>query len=199
MAEKENVILEREYIVPLRKRWIMKPYHNRVPAAIKELKEFVARHMKVENRDCRKVKLDNWLNVEMWQHSIRKPLSKVKIRAKKLDNGNVKVELAEIPEYWKFKIEKEKKMKEEGEKTKKQKAEAKALEESKKKADEEAKKDIAEEGKEKKDKETQKEDKKSEEAVNIQNAEIKHKESKHGASFPKVKQQKHQNRKALEK
>jgi ribosomal protein L31E len=197
MAEKETVILEREYIVPLRHRWIRKAYYRRTPAAIKELKEFVARHMKVEDRDCRKVKLDKWLNVEMWQHSIRKPLSKIKIKAKKLDNGDVKVELAEVPEYWKFKIEKEKKNREDSEKIKKEKAEQKkAVEEMQKKADEEAKKEIS---KEKEDKKNEKEDEKGSEQVDIKNAEVKHIESKHVDKFPKAKNKQSINRKAMER
>ena len=178
MVEKENIILEREYIVPLRKKWIKKPYHRRTNAAIKGLKEFIARHMKVEERDLRKVKLDKWLNVEMWQKSIRKPLNKIKIKAKKLDSGIVRVELAEIPEYWKFKIEKEKKMKEEGEKVRKEREEKKKeLEEQAKKTEEEVKKEI----------ESEKE--KAEEQKDIEKAEIKHKETKHEIKIQKVKKQ----------
>jgi ribosomal protein L31E len=198
--KKENIILEREYIVPLRHRWIKKAYYRRTPVAIKELKEFIARHMKVEDRDTRKVKLDKWLNVEMWQRSIRKPLNKVRVKAKKLDNGNVKVELVEIPEYWKFKIEKEKRSLEEGEKIRKEKeAKKKEIEEATKKAEEEAKKEIDKE-KQEKDKKTEKEDKKSEEQANIEKAKVEHKEAKHNkANYPKVNQQKHLHRKALEK
>lgn len=200
--KKENIILEREYIVPLRKRWIKKAYYVRTNAAIKELKEFIARHMKVEDRDVRKVKLDKWLNVEMWQRSIRKPLSKVRVRAKKLDNGNVKVELAEIPGYWKFKIEKEKKILEEGEKVAKEKAEKKKemeekLKKEQEKVEEETKKEIEKE-KQEKNKETKKEDEKSGEKTNIEKAEIKHKEVKHAGKMPKTKKTQPM-RKALQK
>jgi len=197
--EKENIILEREYIVPLRKRWIRKAYYKRTNAAVKELKEFVARHMRVEDRDTRKVKLDKWLNVEMWQRSIRKPLSKIKVKVKKLESGIVKVELAEVPEYWKFKIEKEKKMLEEGEKIAKEKdAKKKEMEEKLKKeqekAESEAKKEIDEEKKEV----IVKEKEKSEEESNIQKAEIKHKEAKHAGKMPNVKKTQPM-RKALQK
>lgn len=109
MAEKEDkIILEREYIVPLRKKFINTPQYKRTPKAIKALKQFIAKHMKVEDRDLRKVKLDKYVNEEMWMCGIRKPLAKIKVKVKKFDSGIVSVELAEIPQFLKFKIDKEK-------------------------------------------------------------------------------------------
>ncbi|MEM3405786.1 MAG: 50S ribosomal protein L31e [Candidatus Pacearchaeota archaeon] len=185
----ENIILEREYIVNLRKYWIKKAYYKRINAAIKGLKKFVARHMRVEDRDIKKVKLDKWLNVEIWKRSRKKPPAKIKIKAKKLDSGIVKVELAEIPEYWKYRIEKEKKILEEGEKIRKEKEEKKKeLEEKAKeelrKAEEEAKEEIEKE--------------KAEEIAKIEEAKEKHKEIKHEAKVSKIKKQP-VTRKALQK
>jgi len=109
MAEKEDkVVLEREYIVPLRREWSKVPDYRRTARALKALKQFIAKHMKVEERDTKKVKIDRYLNEELWIHGIRRPLIKVKVKAKKYDSGIVKVELAEIPQYLKFKIDKDK-------------------------------------------------------------------------------------------
>jgi len=115
MAEKEDkIVIEREYIVPLRKKWLNSPEYKRVPKAMKALKEFLARHMKIYDRDLKKIKIDKYLNNEMWMRSIRKPLAKIKVKARKFESGIVKVELAEIPEFIKWKIEKDKKRLETG-------------------------------------------------------------------------------------
>jgi len=113
MAEKikeDKIILEREYIVPLRKKFINTPQYKRTPKAVKALKEFIAKHMKVEARDVNKVKLDNYLNLEMWHRSIRKPLAKIKVKAKKFDSGIVTVELVDIPTVLQFKMDRAKKL-----------------------------------------------------------------------------------------
>lgn len=141
MAKKEKepqITLTREYIVPLRREWMKVAYYKRAARAIKALKKFIAKHMKVEERDLRKVKLDKWLNNEIWYRGIRKPLHKVKVKAEKYNNGIVKVSLAEIPEILKFKIDREKKLKEAGEKIKAEKKEEKK-EEIKEKTEEEKK------------------------------------------------------------
>ncbi|MEK6835469.1 MAG: hypothetical protein AABX55_00395, partial [Nanoarchaeota archaeon] len=44
------------------------------------LKEFIARHMKVENRDLNKVKIDKDLNQFMWARGIRKHPHKIKVK-----------------------------------------------------------------------------------------------------------------------
>src|SRR3989344_2032067 len=49
--------LEREYVVPLRRAWLHVPHYNRTSKAIKTIKKFIAKHMKVEDRDPNKVKL----------------------------------------------------------------------------------------------------------------------------------------------
>ncbi|MBM3233553.1 50S ribosomal protein L31e [Candidatus Pacearchaeota archaeon] len=109
-AEKEDkIVLEREYVVPLRKKWLNSPEYKRVNKAMKALKQFLVRHMKIYDRDLKKIKIDKYLNEEMWMRSIRKPMNKIKIKAKKFESGIVKAELAEIPEFIKWKIEKEKK------------------------------------------------------------------------------------------
>lgn len=111
-AEKqEKIELEREYVIPVRKRILKVPRYKRAKRAVKTIKEFLAKHMKVGGRDIRKVKIDIALNNEVWFRGIKKPLTKIKVKAKKI-NGIVYAELAEIPEVVKFKLEKEKKFKE---------------------------------------------------------------------------------------
>jgi large subunit ribosomal protein L31e len=119
--KEETVVLEREYVVPLRRKCINTPQYKRTPKAIKTLKEFIAKHMKVFERDTDNVRLDKNLNLEIWQRGIRKPMTKVKVKAKKYDSGIVRVELSEIPQYLKWKIDKEKKMFEEGKEMKNEK------------------------------------------------------------------------------
>ncbi|MDD5193535.1 MAG: hypothetical protein PHF67_03025 [Candidatus Nanoarchaeia archaeon] len=104
-----KIILEREYIVPLRRGWLKVAKFKRANRAVKELKKFLARHMKVYDRDLRKIKLDVVLNNELRFRGMKKPLPKVHVKAKKMDDGNVIVELVKIPEHIKFaKIREEK-------------------------------------------------------------------------------------------
>ena len=107
----EKPELEREYVIPIRKRILKVPRYKRAKKAIKTIKEFIAKHMKVEDRDLRKVKIDNTLNNEVWFRGIKKPLTKVKVKAKKIA-GIVYVELVEIPKVVEFKLKRQAKFKE---------------------------------------------------------------------------------------
>lgn len=109
-SEKREDVLERVYVVPMRRGFLKVPEYKRAKKAVKTLKEFLAKHMKVENRDISKVKVDIYLNNEIWFRGIKKPLNKVKVKARKVD-GIVHAELAEIPEAVKFKKQKDDKKK----------------------------------------------------------------------------------------
>ena len=137
--EEEKVILEREYIIPLRRKCLKTARYRRAKKAIRVLKEFLARHMKVEERDLNKIKIDKWLNNEIWFRGIKNPPAKIKVKAKKFDSGVVEAELAEFPEKIKWKIEKEKKL-EKAEK-KLEKAEKKEVQEKEKNTEEKAEKE----------------------------------------------------------
>ena len=106
MAKKKEaepkVVLEREYIVPLRKGWLKVPKYKRASKAVKTLKQFIAKHMKVYDRDTRKIKIEQILNNEIRFRGMKKPLAKIKVRAVKYDNDIVRVELVNIPEKIKF-------------------------------------------------------------------------------------------------
>jgi large subunit ribosomal protein L31e len=102
--------LEREYTVPLRSGFLKVPRYKRAKKAIKTLKEFLAKHMRVANRDLRKVKLDMYLNNEIWFRGIKKPLHKIKVKAVK-HNGIVTATLVDVPEVVSFAIARETKRK----------------------------------------------------------------------------------------
>tara|TARA_Y100000034_G_C6868425_1_gene396044 strand:- start:828 stop:1406 length:579 start_codon:yes stop_codon:yes gene_type:complete len=123
-----KVELEREYIVPLRKGWLKVPEYKRANKALKTLKEFIAKHMKIYDRDLRKIKVDNLLNNEIRFKGMRKPLSKIKVKAKRFDDGIVRVELVNIPTHVKFEKLREEKKKTELEKKTKAKAVAQPVE-----------------------------------------------------------------------
>jgi|SRR3989344_6324610 len=99
MAEAKS--LEREYIIPLRRVWLKAPEYERGRKAIKAIKEFIAKHMKVADRDLKKVKLDVFLNNEIWFRGKANPPAKVKVKATKI-NDIVKVEFVETPQHVKF-------------------------------------------------------------------------------------------------
>ena len=88
MADKEaKKVLEREYIVPLRKGWLKVPEYKRANKAVKTLKEFLARHMKIYNNDLRNIKLDIDLNNEIRFRGMKKPPAKIKVKAVKFEDG----------------------------------------------------------------------------------------------------------------
>lgn len=121
MAEKEKpkeeskIILEREYMVPLRSEWLKVPEYKRANKAVKALKEFIARHMKIYDRDLRKVKIDILVNNEIRFKGIRKPLPRIKVKALKYEDGTVGVKLVEVPKHIEFKVAREAKKAEERE------------------------------------------------------------------------------------
>jgi len=158
MAETKTeakIELEREYVIPLRKQILKVPRYKRAKKAIRTIKEFLAKHMKVEYRDLNKVKIDRYLNQEIWFRGIKNPPVKIKVRAIKR-NGIVEVKLAEIPEKVKWDMKRDEKKKEADKKQiteikKKEKAEegikeGRAGDEKKEEDKEEDKKSVVEAG-----------------------------------------------------
>jgi len=94
------------------------------------------------------VKIDGYLNNEIWFRGIKKPMGKIKVRARKID-GIVYVELAEIPDVVKFVKSREEKRKLAAEKIKpkKVKAEKEVVDEDKDKDGVDDKKEEAEDKK----------------------------------------------------
>jgi large subunit ribosomal protein L31e len=108
-SETKTEEIEREYVIPLRAEWKKVPKYKRAAKAIKAIKEFLARHMKVYDRNLNKIKIDGYLNEFVWFRGIKKPPAKIKVKVVKKDE-NVHVELAELPEKLKFKKAREEKL-----------------------------------------------------------------------------------------
>jgi large subunit ribosomal protein L31e len=144
--------IEREYTIPLRKQIGKVPRYRKTEKAVKAVKEFLVRHMKIYDRDLSKIKLDKYLNELLWLRGIRNPPHQVKVRAIK-EGDIVKVEAVDLPQNLKFKKIREerteKKASEVGEKKKAEKKEEKT-EEPKEGAEKEEDKEKKEEMKEKK-------------------------------------------------
>jgi large subunit ribosomal protein L31e len=142
MAEDKTrkVILEREYIVPLREGWLKAPRYKRGKKAVKILKEFMVRHMKIYDRDLNKVRIDVLLNNEILFRGMKTPPSRIKVRAIKYEDGIVDVKLVNIPKHIEFELAR--KAKKESEKVKATKEEVKK--EEKKQESAEKKEDIKE-------------------------------------------------------
>lgn len=189
MAKKTEVKtekLEREYIIPLREKGRPVPRYKKTPKAIKTIKEFLVRHMKIYDRDLNKIKIDKYLNEMIWARGIKKPPIKIKVRA--IKEGNIiRVELIEIPNKLRFKRLREEKREQKAEeigKKKKEKVEKEEKPEEAKKTEEEIKEE--------------KEKVKAGEEAGKQIEKAAAKQMKHQAGG-KTKQPKRQIRKALEK
>ena len=83
--------IERVITVPL-KATKMAPRSRRAKRAVKEVREFIARHMKAEED---KVWIDTKLNEKLWERGIQNPPSRISVKATKFDDGTVEVTLSE--------------------------------------------------------------------------------------------------------
>jgi large subunit ribosomal protein L31e len=101
--EEEGIVEERIYTVPLSRAWIM-PANKRAPRAVRILKSFITKHMKVgvqketeseEEEEPGKLVVSNEVNLRIWSRGIEKPPRKIRVRAAKDKEGNVTVYLAE--------------------------------------------------------------------------------------------------------
>lgn len=117
--------IEREYIIPLRREWNKVARYRRAEKAITAIRKFLVRHMKIRDRDRSKIKIDKYLNEEIWFKGIKNPPAKIKVKAIK-EGDIVRVELVDYSEKAKFKKAREEKVVKEGaEKSKKKKKETK--------------------------------------------------------------------------
>ena len=101
MADTKTQSFEREYIIPLRRVWLRVPKYERTGKSIKAIKQFIAKHMKVPERDLDKVKLDVYFNNDLWFRGRAHPPAKIKVKAIK-EGDIVKVTFAETPKYVSF-------------------------------------------------------------------------------------------------
>ncbi|MFA5953825.1 MAG: 50S ribosomal protein L31e [Candidatus Pacearchaeota archaeon] len=105
MKKEENKqTVEREYIIPLREKCRPVPRYKKTPKAVKTVKEFLVRHMKIRDRDLRKIRIDSDLNEILWFRGIKNPPHKIKVKAIKDSKEEiVRVYAVDVPNKIKFK------------------------------------------------------------------------------------------------
>jgi large subunit ribosomal protein L31e len=93
--------LERVFTIPLTVTKQV-PRTKRAPRAIKEIKEYVRRHMTEkssgaeEDEETKKeVWIDYRLNEHLWSNGIENPPSKVRVKAIRFEDGLIEVSLPE--------------------------------------------------------------------------------------------------------
>jgi large subunit ribosomal protein L31e len=99
----EDIVEEKFYTIPLRRAWIMPP-RKRAPRAIRIIKSFVEKHMKIgvkkeeeetEEEKEERLIISSELNERIWLRGIEKPPRKIKVRVVKDSEGIVTVYPAE--------------------------------------------------------------------------------------------------------
>jgi large subunit ribosomal protein L31e len=82
--EEIEVVEEKVYTIPLRHVWVVTPRGKRAPRAVRDVRNYVARHMKSDE-----VAVSNEINSAIWSRSINKPPRKITVRAVKDKEGKV--------------------------------------------------------------------------------------------------------------
>ena len=96
----EDIVEEKFYTIPLRRAWIMPP-KQRAPRAMRIIKSFVEKHMKIgvtkeaeeetEEEKEERLIISAELNEKVWFRGIEKPPRRIKVRVVKDSEGNVTV------------------------------------------------------------------------------------------------------------
>jgi len=99
--KEEEIVEERIYTIPLGKAWIMPP-NKRAPRAMRIIRGFVTKHMKLETageeeeeETPKRLVINSDVNEKVWSRGIEKPPRKIRVRAAKDKEGNITVYLAE--------------------------------------------------------------------------------------------------------
>jgi len=99
--EEEEIVEERIYTIPLRRAWIA-PRKERAPRAVRIVKSFIQRHMKIETgvkseeeEEEGRLVISNEVNEKLWSRGIEKPPRNIRVRAVKDKEGVVTLYLAE--------------------------------------------------------------------------------------------------------
>ena len=94
----EEIVEERIYTIPLGRAWISPP-KKRAPRAIRIIRGFITRHMKIKTdtieEEAEKLVISNEVNEKIWSRGIKSPPRKIRIRAVKNKEGTVTLHLAE--------------------------------------------------------------------------------------------------------
>jgi large subunit ribosomal protein L31e len=197
MVETKNKKIEREYVIPLRERCRSVPRYKKTPKAVKTVKEFLVRHMQIRDKDLNKIKIDRFLNEQLWQRGIKKPLHKVKVKVVKEDEI-VKVYSTDLPAKINFKKLREEKREKEGKEALEKKKESQKTMMEKAKDQVKASKEEKKEDKDNDGVEDKKEEKEKEKAVeeSMEKEEKKEaKEEKHTTKPKSPKEQKNSQKK----
>jgi len=83
--------IEKIYVIPLKKKGFKSSMA--APIAVKRVKQFLTKHMKVEAED---IWMDDSLNTALWAHGKYRMPSKIRVKAVKFDDGVVEAYLPEI-------------------------------------------------------------------------------------------------------
>jgi large subunit ribosomal protein L31e len=83
--------IERIYVIPLKKYGYNSA--KSAPTAVKRVKDYLTRHMKVEKKD---IWIDDSLNNALWAHGKYKMPSKIRVKAIKFDDGVVEAYIPEL-------------------------------------------------------------------------------------------------------
>src|SRR4030042_926544 len=83
--------IERIYIIPLKKICFISS--KAAPTAIKRVKKYLTRHMKVEEE---KIWIDDSLNNSLWSHGKYNMPTRVRVKAVKFEDGVVEAYLPEL-------------------------------------------------------------------------------------------------------
>jgi large subunit ribosomal protein L31e len=99
-SEEEEIVEERIYTIPLRRAWIA-PRKKRTPRAMRLVRSYIQRHMKVEpevkgeEEEEGRLVISNEVNERLWSRGIEKPPRNIRVRAVKDKEGVVTLYLAE--------------------------------------------------------------------------------------------------------
>jgi large subunit ribosomal protein L31e len=98
-TEEEEIVEENFYTIPLGRAWIS-PRKKRAPRAMRIIKSFVKKHMKLRTEaegeeEAERLIISNEVNEKIWGRGIEKPPRKIRVRAVKDKEGVVTVYLAE--------------------------------------------------------------------------------------------------------
>lgn len=90
MADKATQELERIYTIPLR-TVKTSPRNHQTDRAIRYIRSYLTKHMKADN-----VWIDASVNEAIWAHGMYEIPSRIRVRARKFDDGVVEVSLPDI-------------------------------------------------------------------------------------------------------
>lgn len=99
VEKEEEIVEEKFYTIPLGRAWVS-PRKKRAPRAMRILKSFVRKHMKLRTEaegeeEAEKLVISSEVNERIWGRGIEKPPRKLKVRAVRDKEGIITIYLAE--------------------------------------------------------------------------------------------------------